>query len=515
MRETAFVGRRPLRSREAASLTTKIESCCVCVLWCGLCLLACFQRVFCSTRARTERGSTARASASGVRVIVGLFFFFQLCALRVSLCVFVCVLSWGGKEEAPVSSAMEISLDRKLGMALDDLPSVREGKAPRREGGGKAQRNERPSGRSNRHNPVGGGRNAAVGSRVFVGNLDWRVSWQDLKDLGNTVGTVRYADVMQMPDGKSKGCGIIEFASAADAKRAIQRLNDHELNGRPIFVREDREAKGAGTFRGGAGARNNGNGSEQGGGRGGTKVYVGNLPFDTSWQTLKDFMRLAGKVLHADVPQRDDGKPKGFGLVEFENANFARRACETLNGAELDGRPLTVRMDKQASLDSTSGGYGSGAGYLQDDRSGSGGGGNTKVFVGNLSFDTSWQDLKDFMRSAGNVVHADVPQRPDGKSKGFGLVTFETAAAARRACQSLDNEELDGRQLQVRLDAKADGGGGGGGARGGSGTARNRGPSGCRVHVGNIPWSLRWTDLKDYLRDEVRVCPLLKSTPHA
>lgn len=422
----------------------------------------------------------------------------------VIACAFVCVLSWGGKAEALVSSVMEVSLDKKLGMALDDLPSVRAGKAPRRESGGKAQRNERPSGHDNRHNPVGARKNAAVGSRVYVGNLDWRVSWQDLKDLGNTVGTVRYADVMQMADGKSKGCGIIEFASAADARRAIQELNDHDLNGRPIFVREDREAKGAGTFRGGAGARSNGNGSEQGGGRGGgTKVYVGNLSFDTSWQTLKDFMRRAGNVLHADIPQRDDGKPKGFGLVEFENANFARRACQTLNGAELDGRSLTVRMDKQASFDNANGGYGAGAGYVQNDRSSSGGGANTKVFVGNLSFDTSWQDLKDFMRSAGNVVHVDVPQRPDGKPKGFGLVTFETAAAARRACQSLDNEELHGRQLQVRLDAKADGGGG---ARGGSGAGRDRGPSGRRVHIGNIPWSLRWPDLKDYLRNEVCVC---------
>jgi RNA recognition motif-containing protein len=64
--------------------------------------------------------------------------------------------------------------------------------------------------------------------------------------------------------------------------------------------------------------------------------------------------------------------------------------------------------------------------------------------VGNLSFDTSWQDLKDHMRECGEVVHADVMENADGRSKGCGLVTFASAQDASRAINELTDSELDG-----------------------------------------------------------------------
>jgi RNA recognition motif-containing protein len=45
------------------------------------------------------------------------------------------------------------------------------------------------------------------------------------------------------PDGRSKGCGIVEFTSPDEAQRAIAELNDTELMGRMVFVREDRESR--------------------------------------------------------------------------------------------------------------------------------------------------------------------------------------------------------------------------------------------------------------------------------
>ena len=92
------------------------------------------------------------------------------------------------------------------------------------------------------------------GASVYVGNLSWKTSWQDLKDHFRAAGDVSHADVMQEHDGRSKGCGIVSFVSARDAANAIRQLHDTELHGRKIFVREDREAaavngkgKGGGT----------------------------------------------------------------------------------------------------------------------------------------------------------------------------------------------------------------------------------------------------------------------------
>eukprot|EP00658_Telonema_sp_P-2_P018385 TRINITY_DN17216_c0_g1_i2.p1 TRINITY_DN17216_c0_g1~~TRINITY_DN17216_c0_g1_i2.p1 ORF type:complete len:140 (+),score=29.48 TRINITY_DN17216_c0_g1_i2:256-675(+) len=96
----------------------------------------------------------------------------------------------------------------------------------------------------NNNNDNGGG-GSAQGARVYVGNLDWGVSWQDLKDHFRSAGDVVFAEVMTeggKAGGRSKGCGIVEFSSSAEATAAIQQLNDTEIQGRQIFVREDREA---------------------------------------------------------------------------------------------------------------------------------------------------------------------------------------------------------------------------------------------------------------------------------
>eukprot|EP01035_Chromulina_nebulosa_P034295 gene34295-46004_t len=86
-------------------------------------------------------------------------------------------------------------------------------------------------------------------TRLYVGNLSWGVTWQELKDhMKRSGGHVVRADVMTDLDGRSKGCGIVEYASPMEAKDAIVRLNNTELLGRPIHVREDRENVNAPSF---------------------------------------------------------------------------------------------------------------------------------------------------------------------------------------------------------------------------------------------------------------------------
>ena len=62
-----------------------------------------------------------------------------------------------------------------------------------------------------------------------------------LKDHFKSAGDVAYADVMREPGGRSKGCGIVEFTNSRDAQNAIATMHNTELDGRLIFVREDRE----------------------------------------------------------------------------------------------------------------------------------------------------------------------------------------------------------------------------------------------------------------------------------
>ena len=131
-------------------------------------------------------------------------------------------------------------------------------------------------------------------------------------------------------------------------------MNDTELGGRPIFVREDREdyeLKAAGVVPRGGGGGGGFRGRAAGGGAaqhgGSRRVFVSNLAWITSWQSLKDHFRAAGTVVYADVMCEPSGRSKGHGIVEFETAAEAQQAIATLSESNLDGRPLLCREDER------------------------------------------------------------------------------------------------------------------------------------------------------------------------
>jgi len=192
---------------------------------------------------------------------------------------------------------------------------------------------------------------------VYVGNLSWDVDWKALKDHFKQAGHVVHADVMVEPSGRSKGCGLVSFGSARDASNAITSLHDSHLNGRPIFVREDREAgKGAPAaaptvqyaqrMPGRAPpARNVAPAVTAGAVGAGCKVHVGNLAWETSWQDLKDLMKGAGAVLRADIAQGPDGRSKGHGTVSFGSTKEAAKAIQLFHESDFKGRLLNVTPD--------------------------------------------------------------------------------------------------------------------------------------------------------------------------
>ena len=95
---------------------------------------------------------------------------------------------------------------------------------------------------------------------------------------------------------------------------------------------------------------------------------------------------------------------------------------------------------------------------------------NTKLFVGNLSFNTTENDLHDTFAAHGTVVEANLMvDRASGRPRGFGFVTMGTPEEAQKAIDALNGSPLDGRNLTVnvaRAKEERSSGGGGGGYRG-------------------------------------------------
>lgn len=91
---------------------------------------------------------------------------------------------------------------------------------------------------------------------------------------------------------------------------------------------------------------------------------------------------------------------------------------------------------------------------------------STRLFVGNLSFNTTKDQLQDLFATHGNVLEADVvADKFTGRSRGFAFVTMETKEAADAAIKALNGKALDGRQLTVNEARPREERPGGGGRR--------------------------------------------------
>ena len=96
---------------------------------------------------------------------------------------------------------------------------------------------------------------------------------------------------------------------------------------------------------------------------------------------------------------------------------------------------------------------------------------STKLYVGNLSFNTSNEDLQELFGQSGTVETVNIVEdRETGRSRGFGFVEMSTAEEGKAAIEQLNGKEIDGRSLTVNeARPREERGGGGGGNRGGGG----------------------------------------------
>ncbi len=102
-------------------------------------------------------------------------------------------------------------------------------------------------------------------SKLYVGNLSYNVTEDQLRELFSQAGQIK--DVALITDrqtGRSKGFGFVEFTTQAEAEKAIELFNNHELDGRPLTVNMARPREERGGGGGGGGYRG---GGERGGGR--------------------------------------------------------------------------------------------------------------------------------------------------------------------------------------------------------------------------------------------------------
>lgn len=249
--------------------------------------------------------------------------------------------------------------------------------------------------------------------KVFVGNLAWSTTDDELFEFAAQSGEVQSAVVQRHEDtGRSKGWGLVEYANAAAASDAVRRLDGGELKDRKVHVRYDRTEMERAA---------------------GPAIFVGNLPWSTTDEELMELFAEYHPV-SCTVMKNMAGRSRGFAIARFNDTNRAESAIAGMNGYELSGRTLEVRLD-----------HGPGRAAVKEKRS---------LFVGNLSDAATDKTLRSLFDGIGTIVSARVQKRPNGESKGWGLVEFSTTEQAAQACERMNGFVLDDRALDVRYDDK-------------------------------------------------------------
>jgi RNA recognition motif-containing protein len=112
--------------------------------------------------------------------------------------------------------------------------------------------------------------------KLYVGNLSFQTSSDDLQQLFAQAGTVESASVVEDREtGRSRGFGFVEMSSKEEGEAAIAQFNGKEVNGRSLTVNEARPREDRGNRGGGGGGGRGGYGGNRGGGGGGRGGYGG------------------------------------------------------------------------------------------------------------------------------------------------------------------------------------------------------------------------------------------------
>ncbi|NP_001365171.1 31 kDa ribonucleoprotein, chloroplastic-like [Physcomitrium patens] len=194
-----------------------------------------------------------------------------------------------------------------------------------------------------------------VGTKLYIGNLPWQCDSAQLAGICQEFGSVELVEVIyDQESGRSRGFAFVTMATQEDAENVIERLDGHDVGGRPLKVSFPQSKQNRPSFPRGEGYQRSERAPRPAARDDPNKVFVGNLSWGVDNGALQELFSDYGKVVDARVVyDRESGRSRGFGFVTYSDVSEVDAAIDSLDGAEFDGRELRVNLagNKPASKD--------------------------------------------------------------------------------------------------------------------------------------------------------------------
>ncbi|XP_047324926.1 polyadenylate-binding protein 2-like [Impatiens glandulifera] len=265
---------------------------------------------------------------------------------------------------------------------------------------------------------------------IFIKNLDKAIDHKALHDTFSSFGNILSCKVATDSSSQSKGYGFVQYDTEEAAQKAIEKLNGMLLNDKQVFVgpflrKQERDlALDKTKF---------------------TNVFVKNLSESTTDEELTKVFSEFGQITSAVVMRDADGTSKCFGFINFEDADAAAQAVESLNGRKIDNKEwyvgkalkktereqeLKVRLEQNAK---------EAADKFQ----------GMNLYIKNLDDTIGDENLKEMFSPFGDITSCKVMRDPSGISKGSGFVAFSSPDEASKALVEMNGKMVGSKPLYV------------------------------------------------------------------
>ncbi|KAL9058828.1 MAG: hypothetical protein Q9162_001552 [Coniocarpon cinnabarinum] len=298
-----------------------------------------------------------------------------------------------------------------------------------------------------------------TGKALLVKNFKYETTSEDLKKMFAENGEISVSKILMPPAGT---IAIVEFANEIQAGLALRVFAYRKLWDSILFL----ERAPRNLFKASKSGDENTIAQEQAAGEHGlpterneeenalsdtSTLFVRNLNFITTsnrlWQEFQSWKGLKSALVKTRSDPRKEGQvlSMGFGFLEFGTHDDAKAALKVMDGHTLDDHVLQLRMSHKGN-DAAADRRRSDMMKRQKERS-------SKLLVKNLPFEASRKDVRNLLRSYGQLRALRMPKKLNNTSRGYAFAQFQSPKEAENALNALGSTHLLGRRLVLQYAA--------------------------------------------------------------